>query len=100
MKRKMEQHEYFALICAVKDATNWGCIVETYTRGLALGFFTPEQAKSINTLRDAGILDGLHKLDAKWRKAIDDVRDHRPIYDLSGDDIKLIVDHWYRSEFG
>jgi hypothetical protein len=99
MKRKMEQHEYFTLICTVKDAMNWDCIVEAYTRGLPNVVFTEEHVKSINTLRTAGILDGLRKLDAKWRKAIDDVCAGKPIFDLSDDDKKLVVDVWYRSEF-
>jgi hypothetical protein len=99
MKRKMEQREYFELIGAVKEKMNWACITEAYTCGLPAGMFTKEQVKSIETLRAAEILDRLRKLDAKWRKAIDDVCAGRKVYELSDDDKKDVVDFWYRSEF-
>ena len=95
----MEQREYFDLICTVKEQMNWAFIVEAYTRGLPAGMFTKEQVKSIEVLRTARILDQLVKLDAKWRKAIDDVCAGRPVFQLSDDDKKRVVDVWYRSEF-
>ncbi len=102
-KRKMGLREYDDLICAVKEQMNWAFIVEAHrcgTCGLATGMYSKEHIKSIEVLRAAGILDGLI-LDAKWRNAIDDVCAGRPVHELSGgdDDMKRVVDVWYRSEF-
>jgi hypothetical protein len=100
-KRKMEQREYLDLICAVKEQMNWAFVVEAHrcgTCGLARGMYSKDHIKSIETLQAAGILDGLI-LDAKWRKAIDDVCAGRLVYELSDDDKKRVVDVWYRSEF-
>ena len=95
----MKQHEYFDLINTVTAEMNWAIIVEAYTHGLPAGMFTREQVNSIETLRAAGILDGLNKVDAKWRKAIDDVCAERPGDELSSDEKKRVADVWYRSEF-
>jgi hypothetical protein len=100
-KRKMAQREYFDLIGTVKEQMNLAFIAEAHrcgTSGLATGMYSREHIKSIETLRAAGILDGL-KLDTNWRTAIDDVCAGRAVYELSDDDIKSIVDAWYRSEF-
>lgn len=94
------QHEYFDLICTVKEQMNWAFICEAHrcgTCGLAMGMYSREHVNSIEGLRTVGILDGLH-LDAEWRKAIDDVSAGRPVYELSDDDKKNVVDAWYRCE--
>jgi hypothetical protein len=65
---------------------------------LATGMYSKEHINSIETLRDAGLLDGLI-LDVKWRGAIDDVCAGRPAYKLPDDDKTRVVDVWYRSEF-
>jgi hypothetical protein len=56
-------------------------------------------SRRLEALRAAGILDLLNKLDAKWRKALDDVCAGRSVYELSDDDKKRVVDVWHRSEF-
>ena len=97
-KRKMALREYDDLICTVKE--NWGYIVEATIYDIP--WPSREHAKSSEVLRSAGVLDRDLKLDAKWRNAIDDVCAGRPVHELSDhdhDDMKRVVDVWYRSEF-
>ncbi|MGY3441121.1 hypothetical protein [Bradyrhizobium sp. USDA 4473] len=95
----MKQHEYFDLLDMVSAPKNWAFVAEAYTRGLPNGIFSREQVGSIKALRSASILDEQHKLDGKWREAIDQVATGSAVYDLTNYQKKRIVDCWFWSVF-
>jgi hypothetical protein len=58
-----------------------------------------ESKNAIESLQREGILDAQLKIIGKWREAIDEVLKGRAIDQMTKDDVKLVVEAWWRLEF-
>jgi len=58
-----------------------------------------ESKNAVESLQREGILDAQIKINGKWREAIDKVLKERAINQMTKDDVKLVVEAWWRLEF-
>lgn len=73
---------------------HWSFVAEAHTRGLPRGLFTRTQVNSIESLRNAKVLNHQNRIDPMWRTAIDGVSAGRSVYELSDDEKIRIVFDW------
>jgi hypothetical protein len=95
MTKEMSYNEW-DLKCVL--ISNWGYFVDFYLRGVG-GGLDETANRALTALRDNKILNEHMLVADNWREALAEVSKGRSIQELAKDDIRLVVEAWWRLEF-
>jgi hypothetical protein len=93
--RKISYAEECGLKCCI--GKHWPYFVEFYMRGV--GGTDEKVYRAWNALRREGVIDEQNNFTETWREAVVEVAKGRSGYELNMDDMRLIVEAWWRLEF-